>query len=67
MRVVLKFKVQVLGSPKIHKLTIDSSMVNNFSRTNCVETKQMITERISCKAAVSGLRAEEHGGGGVSG
>ena len=31
-----------------------------------LKTKQMITERISCKAAVSGLRAEEHGGG-VSG
>ena len=39
MRVVLKFKVQVLGSPKIHKLTIDSSMVNNFSRMNCVENQ----------------------------
>ena len=32
-----------------------------------LKTKHMITERISCKAAVSGLRAEEHGGGGVSG
>ena len=32
-----------------------------------LKTKHMITERISCKAGVSGLRAEEHGGGGVSG
>ena len=39
MRVVLKFKVQVLASPKIHKLTINSSMVNNFSRMNCVENQ----------------------------
>ena len=37
MRDLLKFKVQVLGSPKICKLTINSSMVNNFSRMISVE------------------------------